>query len=434
MSVGAKEYINQSLIHADDTSSKAKFDQHGYSIEKNRALELKKYTDLNRTEKKAAVYRWKAINHLDDLLIEFESNFHKQGGRVLWARDTDEIIQSLAGIKSFSSNHIVCGNRIEIFAPNTVKETLHQKGYQVSNFGQGIQGNGNFPHPVYPGLSVIKDPKVKESNADSDGAIGTLFLEVNFCVANPGLISIQDFEGSTSTLLQQCENLVLLCPIDRMISKANELELILSLQNSFAGINRNPPNHILIQKPSIGHGPKEITLIFYDNGVSKLLEQEEQRQALTCIRCGACETVCPVVKHSSVFVENGFPSGPIGQVISPWVDGFESSIHLSQQSTMCGKCDEVCPLGIPISKLHISNKRDAISRKSAGLVSSKTPWFFWKKLIGKRKTLNYSKSFTRKIAVQRLVKSIYGPAFSDKQLAPKTFNEIWREINRIDNE
>src|SRR5690606_42067016 len=54
--------------------------------------------------------------------------------------------------------------------------------------------------------------------------------------------------------------------------------------------------------------------------------------------------------------------GPIGSLISPHLQGMKEFKHLSYASSLCGKCTEVCPVGIDIQKMLLLNRRDAVAQ------------------------------------------------------------------------
>jgi L-lactate dehydrogenase complex protein LldF len=92
---------------------------------------------------------------------------------------------------------------------------------------------------------------------------------------------------------------------------------------------------------------EEVYLIIVDNGRSQLLGTKFQ-EALNCIRCGACLNVCPVFSQVGGHAYDSPYSGPIGAVISPLILGMEKHAELSYASSLCGACDEACPVKIPL--------------------------------------------------------------------------------------
>jgi L-lactate dehydrogenase complex protein LldF len=111
-------------------------------------------------------------------------------------------------------------------------------------------------------------------------------------------------------------------------------------------------------------GPEEFYLVLLDNGRTKLLADREKRQSLYCIRCGACLNHCPVYRkiggHSYPWVY----SGPIGAIITPQFQGVMQNPWLPFASSLCGACEEVCPVKIQIPKLLLSLRSEVTKAKA----------------------------------------------------------------------
>jgi L-lactate dehydrogenase complex protein LldF len=97
-------------------------------------------------------------------------------------------------------------------------------------------------------------------------------------------------------------------------------------------------------------GPEEYHVILLDNGRSDLLNTEF-KEILRCIKCGACLNHCPVYSSIGGHAYGWVYPGPMGSVLSPGLIGLEESANLPQASTLCGKCEEVCPVRIPLPRL-----------------------------------------------------------------------------------
>jgi len=93
-------------------------------------------------------------------------------------------------------------------------------------------------------------------------------------------------------------------------------------------------------------GPDELHIVILDNGRSTFYQDPELRQALRCIRCGACLGVCPIYTRIGGPTYGWIYSGPMGAVLNPLLLGVNRSRDLFEACTQCGFCQEVCPGGM----------------------------------------------------------------------------------------
>jgi L-lactate dehydrogenase complex protein LldF len=93
-------------------------------------------------------------------------------------------------------------------------------------------------------------------------------------------------------------------------------------------------------------GPEELFIVIIDNGRSALYEDPLAREALYCIRCGACLNICPVYGKIGGYPYGWAYSGPMGQILNPLLLGLDRTQDLYRCSTLCGACKSVCPAGI----------------------------------------------------------------------------------------
>ena len=172
-------------------------------------------------------------------------------------------------------------------------------------------------------------------------------------------------------------------------------------------------------------GPDEMYVILLDNGRTQLLAQQEQRQALSCIRCGACLNGCPIYKGVGGHAYGSTYSGPIGSIITPHFKGMEEFKHLSYASSLCGKCTEVCPVKIDLHKLLLYNRRDSVEQK-LNPFSEKFIFTIWKKAMLNRSLMNGGGSRIKNFFLRNFFRSKWGERRELPEVAPKSFNEMWR--------
>ncbi|MGH7911614.1 MAG: LUD domain-containing protein, partial [Candidatus Dormibacteraceae bacterium] len=97
------------------------------------------------------------------------------------------------------------------------------------------------------------------------------------------------------------------------------------------------------------HGPREMHCVILDNGRQKMLDDPLFRDALTCIRCGACSNACPPFMAVSGHQFGHIYSGPIGLVLTPFHHGKEAAKLPISLCAQCNACEEICPVGIPLA-------------------------------------------------------------------------------------
>ena len=98
-------------------------------------------------------------------------------------------------------------------------------------------------------------------------------------------------------------------------------------------------------------GPQEFHLVVLDNGRSRILADEEFREMLCCIRCAACLNVCPVYAKIGGHSYGYAYCGPVGAVVTPLLVGINRAKHLCLGETLCGACQDICPVNINLPRM-----------------------------------------------------------------------------------
>jgi len=167
-------------------------------------------------------------------------------------------------------------------------------------------------------------------------------------------------------------------------------------------------------------------VILLDNGRTNLLANAAAREALYCIRCGACLNACPVYKNIGGHAYETTYSGPIGSVITPHLRDMDEYKHLSYASSLCGNCTEVCAVRINLHELLLENRRESVVTGSAG-IAERIAWKAWKKASLSRKMMNMSNGKTKNWVVNKIFKG-WTRHRSDLNFSQKTFNQMWEDF------
>jgi len=413
------------------------------------------FADHELARKRTSFIKTQVMENLDKYLMEFENNFTRQGGKVIWARDAKEALLEIEKIFKAKNAKSVVKSKTMTSEEIHLNEFLEKRNIEVVETDLGeyiVQLNGQKPyHIVTPamhmsrqdvselferklGVPYIEDPqeltliarnilRQKYLNADI-GMTGA-----NFIVADVGGISVTENEGNARMSTTFPKTQITVVGIEKVIPSIIDLALFLPmLAHSGTGQQITVYNTLLTgpRKADETDGPEEMYVVLIDNGRTTLLADLEKRQALNCIRCGACLNACPVYKNIGGHTYNTTYSGPIGSVITPHYRGMENFKHLSFASSLCGACTSVCPVKIDLHNLLLLNRKQSVKEGLA------TKWEvrgfkLFTMAMKNRSWMNFGGSTLKNIALSFLFKNSWGKHRSMPELAPKSFNEQWKE-------
>lgn len=425
--------------------------KYNLSVEKG----LKQYLDLESAKRKAHSIKWKVIENLDKYLLEFESNFIRKGGKVIWANTKDEANQKILEILQKSNTRMVVKSKSMACEELELNDFLehHQIESIETDLGEYIvQLLGQKPyHIVTPAMHLSKEDIAKifheKFGTPIDSTPEQLTLKArellrekylkadvgitggNFLIADTGSIAITENEGNARLTTTFPKIHIAVVGIEKIIPSIEDLDLFWPLLSTHGtGQNITVYNTILSgpKQPEETDGPEEMYVILLDNGRTNLLAKTDQRQGLYCIRCGACLNACPVYKNIGGHTYNTTYSGPIGSIITPHLQGMKTFQHLSFASSLCGNCSEVCPVKIDIHKILLYNRRDAVNKNLASR-SEMWGWYFWKKGMLSRKLMNLVSGKWK----NTLLKNLFSKKWSKKRELPtikaRSFNQLWKK-------
>ena len=412
------------------------------------------YADLEIARQRASSRKWKAIENLDKYLEEFESVFTRRGGKVIWARDAEEALNEVIAIMKKSGARTVVKSKSMTTEEIHLNEALEKESIESIETDLGefiVQLRKEHPyHIVTPAMHLSKEDVAKTFHEKYDLPIESTPKEItafvrarlrekyqsadvgitgaNFIIADTGAVAVTENEGNAVMTVAFPKIHIAIAGIEKIIPSLKDLDLFWPLLATHGtGQNITVYNSILTgpRQPSEIDGPDEMYVILLDNGRTNLLAEQEQRQALSCIRCGACLNGCPIYKGVGGHSYGSTYSGPIGSVITPHYKGMEEFKHLSFASSLCGKCTEVCPVKIDLHKLLLYNRRDAVEQGLAAS-SEKIAYVFWKKAMLNRKIMNKGGAKAKNFVLKNFFKKQWGERREMPQVAAKSFNELWK--------
>jgi L-lactate dehydrogenase complex protein LldF len=167
---------------------------------------------------------------------------------------------------------------------------------------------------------------------------------VNFAIAETGEIVVCTNEGNADLGVQLSDVHIACMGIEKIIPSRKHLAVFLRLLARSATGQPITTYSSHFRKPRPG---QEMHLVLLDNGRADRLMSEDFRNALKCIRCGACMNTCPVYRRSGGHSYHYAIAGPIGSILAPGLD-MKKYADLPFASTLCGSCTNVCPVKIDI--------------------------------------------------------------------------------------
>lgn len=455
MSRLASDFISTSDTKAFDLDHRRIIN---YNIGKyNTAVErgLSKFANLENSKRKAHTVKWKVMENLDKLLPEFEANFQRRGGKVIWANDAEEANKEILQIINKAGAKTVIKSKSMVTEEIHLNEFLEQNHINTleSDLGEYIvQLLGQKPyHIVTPAMHLSKEDiarlfnekfgtpidatpeqltsKARELLREKYTSSDVGITGGNFLIADSGSIALTENEGNARLTTTFPKIHIAIVGIEKIIPTINDLDLFWPLLSSHGtGQNLTVYNTILggPRQNNESDGPEEMYVILLDNGRTNLLAQKDQRQALYCIRCGACLNACPVYKNIGGHTYATTYSGPIGSIITPHMAGMAEFKHLSYASSLCGKCTEVCPVKIDIHKMLLLNRRDAV-QEGLSTRSESLGWKGWKMGMMKRKMMDMFGGKLKNAVLKMFFKKSWGKHRELPHVAEKSFSKQWQE-------
>ena len=175
----------------------------------------------------------------------------------------------------------------------------------------------------------------------------------NFLVAETGGVVVVTNEGNADLTMSLPDTHIVVTGIEKVVPSLSDAGTLLRVLARSAIGERLSNYTTFVHGPRRDgevSGPRNFHVVLVDNGRSALLGTEF-RDMLRCIRCSACLNHCPVYTAVGGHAYGSVYSGPMGAVLTPAFAGLPAAVHLPNASTLCGRCESVCPVGIPLVKL-----------------------------------------------------------------------------------
>jgi len=430
------------------------------ALDGRRRATLAELEDHEGLRRAARALRTDAIARLPELLAQVADRVEAAGGHVHFAADAREACDQVLAIagrhgvarlvksKSMVSEEIALNPRLQAAGIDVVETDLGEWAQQL---------DGEPPaHILGPALHKTKADWVRVLRLEGyDGgesaeamtafARRTLrerFLRadlgitgVNLAVAETGSLVVVSNEGNARLTAAAPPVHVALMGMERVAATWAEADLLLALlSRAGAGVSLATYVNCVTgpRRPGERDGPQELHLVVVDNGRSRILAGAS-REALNCIRCGACLNACPVYRQIGGHAYGTTYSGPIGAVLAPLLlEDVPEAAELSHASSLCGACWEACPVAIPLHELLLQGRAEGAGHDHAG---ERALWRAWAHAWSRPRSYALSGAPASLRAPATLVPPPFRAWAQGRELPRRdgpTFRERWRRGEVLD--
>jgi L-lactate dehydrogenase complex protein LldF len=454
MSDQLQHFIAKSAIKAADLDHRRKINFNIGKYNEKVPEGKQQFTDVHLARERAKNIKWRAIETLDQQLENFELNFTKRGGKVIWAENSQQAIEEVLKICKEKNCKKLVKSKSMVTEEVHLNAALETNGIESveTDLGEYIQQlDGEAPyHIVTPAMHKNKEDVAKlfheklgtplnltpqEMTLVARDILREKYVEAevgvtgaNFIISDIGAIAITENEGNARLTCAYPKTHIVIVGIEKVIPSLTDLGLFWPLLSTFGTGQKVTVYNTIVtgpRQPNETDGPEEMYVILLDNGRTNILESPRQRESLYCIRCGACLNACPIYKNIGGHAYGATYSGPIGSVITPNLQGMDDFKHLSYASSLCGACTEVCAVKINLHELLLDNRQESV-KEGLSSFAEKIAWKLWKIASLNRKMMNLGNGDLKNKVVNGLFKG-WKENRTDLEFSKKTFNEMWKD-------
>ncbi len=402
MNLSAADFERQAArALEDDSLQRALAKAKGGFVDKRRTA-VANLPEFEQIRADARAIKDHTLEHLDFYLAEFERKVVAVGGQVHWAGSTAEACQAVQSIIGDAPRRVLKGKSM-VSEEIGLNAALESAGHEIveTDLGEYIIQLAHEPpsHIIAPAVHKTREQitelfhdahsryglsqrvtEVKDIVDEARHVLRDKFLNAdvgitgaNFLIAETGstVIVTNEGNGDLSQILPQVH--IVTASIDKVVPTLDDMTTLLRLLGRSATGQELTSYTTLSTGPRRGDdpdGPAEYHVVLVDNGRSRMLGNEF-RDMLRCIRCGACLNHCPVYGAIGGHAYGWVYPGPMGSVLTPLMIGLENARDLPNACTLNGRCQEVCPMSIPLTSMLRNLRFQEHQRK---LTSARARW------------------------------------------------------------
>ncbi len=380
MQIASMHFKERAHVKLDDEVLRKNLEKLKGKFVAKRFASLVEVDDFEGTRDAGMAIRQRALDDLDIWLEQFEAIATARGATVLFAQTPAEVNKLVLEIAARHQVRKIIKSKSMVSEESALDHAIEAAGLQVIETDLGeyiLQINDYEPpsHIIGPALHKTKEevaelfqrkhgtPRkdgIEELCLEARGVLRDHYLTAdmgisggNFFVAETGSVVLVTNEGNATLTTTLPRVHVAISGIEKVVPTLEDVATLMRLlPRSATGQSISNYVDILTGPKGAGdfHGAEHMYFIIVDNGRTDVLASDV-KEALRCIRCGACMNHCPVYQNVGGHAYGWVYPGPIGSILTPMYVGLENALDLPEASTLCNQCGVVCPVRIPLPDL-----------------------------------------------------------------------------------
>ncbi len=379
----AHNFVANARSALADQQLQAALQRAGPGFIDKRSAALAELPEFEALRAAARTIKDETLADLDHYLIAFEREVRASGGRVHWARDASEACRIIADLcKQVDAQHVAKGKSmvgeeiglnpalenagLEVIETDLgeyiiqlaheppshiIAPAVHKSREQIAALFRQHHGRYGLKQPLDTIPAIVDEARqvLREQFLNADVGI----TGANFLIAESGSAIIVTNEGNGDLTATLPRSHIVVAGVEKVVPTLNDANVLLRLLarsatgqpfTAYTSVFTGP------RREQDVDGPESFHVVLVDNGRSGMLAGRF-RDMLRCIRCGACLNHCPVYQAVGGHAYGWVYPGPMGAVLTPLMPGGGRADDLPNASSLCGRCEQVCPMSIPLPQL-----------------------------------------------------------------------------------
>jgi L-lactate dehydrogenase complex protein LldF len=257
-----------------------------------------------------------------------------------------------------------------------IAPAVHKSREQISDLFHEHHAKLGFNQPLDTAEAIVNEARTILRSEYVSADVG--ITGANLLIAETGSTVLVTNEGNGDLTASLPRMHIVVASIEKVVPTLEDATVILRLLARSATGQEITAYTTFFTGPKREtdlDGPQQFHVVLVDNHRSEMLGNQ-YRDMLRCIHCGACLNHCPVYSAIGGHAYGWVYPGPMGAVLTPLMTGLKEAQHLPQASTFCGRCEEVCPLSIPLPKM-LREHRNQIHSQHINSTQSRWSLALW---------------------------------------------------------